>query len=128
MFTGSANAAAKSPHNYAERDDVKQFIDEMVKDHGFERADLEAKFASAKKLDKVLAHIAKPAEKELNWGQYRPIFVTKKRADKGKVFMKEHRETLARAEEKYGVPAEIIALIYFMGDQQYFKPLCINEI
>ena len=118
MFTSSVNAAAKPAHNYAERDDVKQFIDEMVKEHGFERADLEAKFASAKKLDKVLVHIAKPAEKELNWGQYRPIFVTKKRADKGKVFMKEHRETLARAEEKYGVPAEIIAAI--IGVETYY--------
>lgn len=118
MFAGNVNAAAKPAYNYAERDDVKQFIDEMVKEHGFERADLEAKFASAKKLDKVLAHIAKPAEKELNWGQYRPIFVTKKRADKGKVFMKEHAEALARAEKTYGVPAEIIAAI--IGVETYY--------
>ena len=31
MFAGNVNAAAKPAYNYAERDDVKQFIDEMVK-------------------------------------------------------------------------------------------------
>lgn len=114
----TTNVAAKVGHNYAERDDVKQFIDDMVKNHGFERADLERKFSTAKRLDNVLESIAKPAEKTLNWGQYRPIFVTKKRTDKGKVFMKEHRDTLLRAEKEFGVPVEIIAAI--IGVETYY--------
>ena len=104
--------------NYAQRADVKEFINEMVKQHGFDRAYLENKFANAKRLDNVLESIAKPAEKELTWKQYRPIFVTDKRTNKGKKFIEEHRATLQRAEKKYGVPLEIIAAI--IGVESYY--------
>lgn len=104
--------------NYAQRADVKDFINEMVEKHGFDRAYLENKFASAKRLDNVLESIAKPAEKELTWKQYRPIFVTEKRTKKGKKFIEEHQATLQRAEKKYGVPVEIIAAI--IGVESYY--------
>ena len=104
--------------NYAQREDVKQFIDEMVEQHQFDRAYLEQKFATAKRLDNVLESIAKPAEKELTWKQYRPIFVTTKRTTKGKAFMLQHKETLDRAEKEYGVPVEIIAAI--IGVESYY--------
>ncbi len=104
--------------NYAQREDVKQFIDEMVEQHQFDRAYLEQKFATAKRLDNVLESIAKPAEKELTWKQYRPIFVTSKRSAKGKAFMQQHKETLARAEKEYGVPVEIITAI--IGVESYY--------
>ena len=81
---------------------MKVFIDEMVEQHGFDRAYLEKKFASAKRLDNVLESIAKPAEKELNWGQYRPIFVTEKRTNKGKKFIKQYKAT-------YSVPRKSTA-------------------
>lgn len=112
------NAPAGASVNYAQRADVKQFIDEMVKQHDFDRVYLEKKFASAKRLDNVLESIAKPAEQELTWKQYRPIFVTSKRSSKGKTFMQEHRETLGRAEKEYGVPVEIIASI--IGVESYY--------
>lgn len=104
--------------NYAQRADVKMFIDEMVEQHEFDRAYLESKFASAKKLDNVLESIARPAEKTLNWKRYRPIFVTDKRSKKGKKFIKEHYKTLKRAEKEYGVPVEIIAAI--IGVESYY--------
>lgn len=104
--------------NYAQRADVKSFINEMVEQHGFDRGYLEAKFANAKRLDNVLESIAKPAEKELTWKQYRPIFVTEKRTRKGKKFIEEHQASLQRAEKKYGVPVEIIAAI--IGVESYY--------
>lgn len=97
--------------NYAERKDVQAFIDEMVNEHGFDRAYLEKQFAGARRLDYVLEAIAKPAEKELSWKQYRPIFVTDKRARMGRTFMRDNLATLKRAEEEYGVPKEIITAI-----------------
>ena len=115
----SINACAASvPDNYAQRADVKNFISEMVDQHGFDRAYLEAKFASAKRLDNVLESIAKPAEKELTWKQYRPIFVTDKRSNKGLKFIQTHHKTLLRAEKEYGVPVEIIAAI--IGVESYY--------
>ena len=104
--------------NYAERDDVKRFIDELVNDHGFDRAYLNRLFAEAERLDNVLESVAKPAEKTLNWKQYRPIFVTEKRASRGRDFIREHRATLERAEKEYGVPVEIIAAI--IGVETYY--------
>ena len=110
--------AASVPVDYAQRADVKIFIDEMVTQHGFDRAELEKQFSSAKRLDNVLESIAKPAEKELNWKQYRPIFVTINRSTKGKEFIEQHRAVLERAEKEYGVPLEIIASI--IGVETYY--------
>jgi len=104
--------------NYAQRADVKQFINEMVYKHGFDRTYLEAQFAGAERLDNVLESIAKPAEKVLTWKQYRPIFVTSKRSEKGKKFIAEYDAVLQRAEKEYGVPAEIIAAI--IGVESYY--------
>lgn len=117
LYAGSVQAVS-APVNYAQRADVKSFIDEMVTEHGFDRADLEKQFASAKRLDNILESIAKPAEKELNWKQYRPIFVTANRSTKGKEFIAQHRAVLERAEKKYGVPLEIIAAI--IGVETYY--------
>jgi len=119
VFFVSINVhAASAQQNYAQRADVKSFISEMVEQHGFDRAYLEEKFASAKRLDNVLESIAKPAEKELTWKQYRPIFVTDKRSSKGRKFIKKHQATLLRAEKKYGVPVEIITAI--IGVESYY--------
>ena len=119
MFLSSMNVHAVSAQkNYAQRADVKNFISEMVDQHGFDRAYLEAKFASAKRLDNVLESIAKPAEKELTWKQYRPIFVTDKRSSKGRKFIKENYATLQRAEKEFGVPLEIISAI--IGVESYY--------
>ena len=104
--------------NYSQRSDVQQFIDEMVEKHGFDRDELMSQFASAKKLDGVLEAIAKPAEKVLTWREYRPIFVTSKRILRGNKFLKQHYQTLKRAEKEYGVPAEIITAI--IGVETYY--------
>ena len=112
------NAQSETKVDYAQREDVKQFINEMVEQHDFDRAYLENRFSMAEKLDSVLEAIARPAEKRLTWKQYRPIFVTDKRSSKGKTFMAEHRETLLRAEKEFGVPVEIIAAI--IGVETYY--------
>jgi len=114
LLTVSTSAQA----NYAERDDVRRFIDELVNDHGFDRAYLNKLFTDAERLDNVLESIARPAEKTLNWKQYRPIFVTEKRTRRGHDFIKEHRATLERAEKEYGVPLEIIAAV--IGVETYY--------
>ncbi len=90
----------------------------MVEQHDFDRAFLENRFSMAQRLDSVLEAIARPAEKRLTWKQYRPIFVTSKRSEKGKIFLAEHKYTLQRAEKEFGVPAEIITAI--IGVETYY--------
>jgi len=107
--------------DYSQRSDVQRFIDEMVEKHDFNRDELVSKLASAKKLDGVLEAISKPAEKVLTWKEYRPIFVTSKRIRGGNKFLKQHHETLQRAEKEYGVPAEIITAI--IGVETYYGRL-----
>ncbi len=104
--------------NYSQREDVQQFIRQMADKHGFDEQALRRQFARAKKLDDVLEKIAKPAEKTLNWKQYQRIFLTDKRIQRGIEFMRKHRDLLARAEQQYGVPAEIITAI--IGVETYY--------
>ena len=96
--------------DYSDKKAVKTFIKEMVKKHKFNKQYLEKLFSKAKVYDSILEAIARPAESK-PWYQYRPIFVTKKRAQGGISFWEKNAEALARAEKKYGVPAEIIVAI-----------------
>jgi peptidoglycan lytic transglycosylase B len=97
--------------DYSEREDVRQFITAMATKYGFDREQLRDMFSRVEKKDWVLEAIAKPAEKTRSWAQYRSIFITDERIDKGREFLREHHDTLARAEQTYGVPAEIITAI-----------------
>ncbi len=97
--------------DYAERDDVEQFVDEMVVEHQFSREQMQAWLAQAEKKQSILDAISRPAEKTLTWARYRNIFLTKSRIEKGIEFWRANEETLARAEKEFGVPAEIIVAI-----------------
>jgi len=97
--------------NYGEREDVRQFIEQMAAKHGFDAARLQELFSQVEKKDWVLEAIARPAEKTRTWAEYRSIFITDERIDRGRAFLRAHRDALARAEQTYGVPAEIIAAI-----------------
>ncbi|MDH5369626.1 MAG: lytic murein transglycosylase B [Gammaproteobacteria bacterium] len=103
----SANAYASA---YSDKEEVKSFIQHMVKKHKFDKSYLETLFAEAKLHDSILEAIARPAEGK-PWYQYRPIFVTQKRTQGGINFWKNNADALDRAEKKYGVPKEIIVAI-----------------
>ena len=104
--------------NYAQRADVQEFINQMVKKHNFDRTTLNQWVAKANRLDGVLESIAKPAEKTLTWERYRPIFLKQKRIDLGKEFMQEHHALLERAEQETGVSKSIITAI--IGVETYY--------
>jgi membrane-bound lytic murein transglycosylase B len=86
-------------------------VDELVRDEGFDREQLIDVFAHASRQESILEAIARPAEKTKPWYEYRAIFLNEKREKEGRAFAAEHAATLARAEETYGVPAEIIVAI-----------------
>ena len=106
------NASSVAAQNgYAEHEKAKVLVEEMVKEHGFDRAVLIDLFRGAEKKDKILEAIARPAEKTLEWAQYRKIFLTEDRIEQGKKFLETYAEPLARAEKTMGVPKEIITAI-----------------
>lgn len=96
--------------DYSNIKEVNLFIEQMVKKHQFDKNHLQTLFAEAKLYDSILEAIARPAEGK-PWYEYRPIFVTKKRTQGGIDFWKKNADALSRAEQKYGVPKEIIVAI-----------------
>lgn len=89
---------------------IPEFIDEMVAKHEFERAELESVFARAQHRPAVIEAISRPATIK-PWLEYRAAFVNQKRIKLGLVFWDTYSQTLARAEQQYGVPQEIIVAV-----------------
>ena len=94
----------------ADRSDVQDFIDDMVKSHDFDRDELIKLFRKVSIKQSIIDAITRPAEAK-PWYEYRPIFLTKSRIKDGVAFWKKHAKDLKRAEEEYGVPPEIIISI-----------------
>lgn len=88
----------------------QQFVEQMVTKHGFTATEVESLLAQATRNETILEAIARPWEAK-PWYQYYPIFLTEKRLQAGLKFWQEHEQTLARAEQEFGVPAEIIVAI-----------------
>jgi len=95
--------------NFSEWQAVREFEDEMVDKHGFDRAALEQLVGQARFIDSAV-QLVKPAPpgKPKNWNAYSGRFIEPIRIGAGVRFWNENAETLARAEAEYGVPAEII--------------------
>lgn len=108
LATATLNAAAAG---YESSADGKAFIGEMTDRYGFEASRVTALLASATRQDAILEAISRPAEKSLEWHQYRKIFIRPERLAQGRKFLAEYREAFARAEAEYGVPANIVAAI-----------------
>ena len=83
--------------------DEQAFIDKMVKEHQFDAAEISSLLNQAKKQQSIIDAMSRPAEKRLNWGQYRKIFITNKRIKGGMKFWKENQAILEQAEKTYGV-------------------------
>lgn len=97
--------------DYSNNAKAIELIDELVQEHAFDRASLISLFAGAERKESILEAIAKPAEKRLEWFEYRRIFITKDRIEKGQAFIQQYLTTLEKAEHQFGVPKEIIAAI-----------------
>lgn len=91
--------------------DRERFVERMVREEGFRREQVSEWLDAAHHDETVIERISAPAERVLAWGEYREIFLTPERVEQGRAFMARHRETLARAEAQYGVPAELVTAI-----------------
>lgn len=102
----------------AELPGVTAFIDEMHREHGFDKTELTETFKQVEVKDSILKAISRPAEKSKPWYSYRKIFLNEKRITGGVKFWHEHRAALEKATAEYGVPAEIILAI--LGVETYY--------
>lgn len=104
------SSAAVALERLIDDSEVQRFVDEMVEQHGFSRAEVTSLLSEAKVLPEVLEAISRPAERK-PWHQYRAIFVTPSRIEGGADFWRTHQEDLARAERTFGVSPEVIVAI-----------------
>ena len=108
----SSVTASASAAQYAEREDVRQFIAEMADRHGFVRKELRTLFSKARFQPGIIKAITPPTEaRAKSWQAYRALFLTPQRIEAGVEFREQQREVLARAAALYGVPEEIIVAI-----------------
>jgi len=107
------------------RADVHAFIEDMVSKHDYDRLRLIEVLDDATSKTGILESISKPAEKTLNWKDYRNIFLTEARIEAGAAFWREHRETLSRISDETGVAPEIIVAI--IGVETYFGRITGNH-
>ena len=102
LFPGPLQAS------YAGRPEVQAFVQDLAQRHGIAEKELTRVFAKAQRLEPVLEAIARPAERVKSWDDYRTLLITERRINEGVEFWKKFRNTLERAERKYGVPPEYV--------------------
>ncbi len=101
-----------------DRPEVQQFIDRMVEEHSYDRDKLVAVIGEAESKESILNAISKPAERTLEWHEYRDIFITDERINAGAAFWQEQAADLQRISEETGVSIEI--LVGIIGVETYF--------
>ena len=94
---------------YGRRDDVVRFAADLAERRGFEIGWLQDALAQARMLPSVTRFIMPPPTGTAkNWAAYRARFVEPVRIRAGAAFWRENEGWLARAEQTFGIPPEII--------------------
>jgi lytic murein transglycosylase B len=102
--------------DFADNPNARRFVDDMVNNHHYDRAQLESWLSHAKRLDSVIRLMDRqapaPSQKPYGptgaWLRYRKQFITPDNIRNGVDFWQQHAATLDRAYQEYGVPPEII--------------------
>lgn len=87
------------------------FVDRMVVEHGFDRAELDATLATAEISADVLRAISRPAERVVPWYEYRDIFLTPTRIEAGAEFWRNNAALVEATAHERGVEPELVLAI-----------------
>lgn len=102
-------AVATAFANLTQGQAVHGFVEEMCRDHGFERDALQRLFGQIHFQESVVRLInPPPAGTVKNWSAYRSRFIEPRRLNAGTKFWRRYATELARAHQEFGVPEEII--------------------
>jgi len=93
--------------NFADRPEVKTFINKMVDKHHFKKNELVYLFRQVEVRPTVMRSVKSPLEQR-PWHTYQNLFVTEWRILNGVNFWRKYKKELGLIEKKYGVPANII--------------------
>jgi membrane-bound lytic murein transglycosylase B len=107
-----------------DRSDVQAFIDRMVEEHSYDRDKLVSVLQEAESKQAILEAIARPAERTLEWHEYRDIFLKTARIEAGARFWRDNRAELERISSETGVSIEI--LVGIIGVETYYGRITGN--
>jgi membrane-bound lytic murein transglycosylase B len=97
-------------HFDVSRPEIHSYIDQLVA-QGFSRDRLTALFAVAEPQPKIVDAISRPAEKTLQWWEYRARVLTQERIDAGVQLWHEHKELLDQIAIEYQVSPEYLVAV-----------------
>jgi membrane-bound lytic murein transglycosylase B len=92
------------------RPEIEIFVADMVNRHEFRQNELDAVFSQVRFQPAILKLISAPVT-AISWNEYHKRFVNAQRIKGGVDFWNKHSKALARANEIYGIPEEIIVAI-----------------
>jgi membrane-bound lytic murein transglycosylase B len=104
----SVRAAAVAP-SYAGHPEARRFAADAAERRGLPQEWLAGQLAQARRVGAVQKLVMPPpAGTAKNWAAYRARFIEPQRIDAGVAFWQAHESALQRAEQRYGVPAEVV--------------------
>ena len=104
----AAATKAVAPGFDLTRPDIVSFVDEVSARDSLDRKAVFKLLSKAQPQPKIIERITKPAERVLQWWEYRALFVNEKRIAEGTQFWLEHRDSLERIAAARGVAPEYI--------------------
>ena len=97
-------------HFDVSRPEIRGYIDQLVA-QGFKRDRLTALFSAAEPQQRIIDAISRPAEKTLQWWEYRTRVLTQERIDAGVQLWHEHKELLDQVAIEYQVSPEYLIAV-----------------
>jgi len=95
--------------SYPSRKEVKQFVEEMTRKHGFSKRELNRVLGRAQFQPAIIRAMEQPPESALaSWQAYRAIFIKPERIEAGAQFWNRNAGALKRAADEYGVREDVI--------------------
>ena len=103
--------SADESFDYSSREDVQEYVKELSAKHNFDIEELSALLTGAVYQETVVRIMNRQPEGTMTWSRYKKMMVSDSRISGGKEFINLYKKDLKKAEDLYGVPAEIIASI-----------------
>lgn len=114
----AAPSCAAQPGLPFPRAQLERFATQVAHRDGLRRRAVLRVLLKARAQPQIIDKISRPAERVLQWWQYRQIFLTDRRIDGGVEFWREHRDSLERVSAEQGVPPQYIVAI--LGAETYY--------
>jgi len=114
LVLGAAPALAAAAADFSGDARTPQLLQDLKTQYAFSAAELDrvrSALKDARELPQLIRSEQTNKEKTLTWEDYRPLHVTPANISNGLRFMQEQKQWLDKAQERYGVPPEVVTAL-----------------